>query len=179
MSVRKLISRLRSTKDLKDEKALNDDDGVLDGADDPSTSSQQKACTEENAPELGRYTSKPAKGLRKASISKRRPLSQEYRSEPKEPKPTDYLYFGEGTSSANISRSLSTQSQVRTSGVSRQSQTSSKVPYTPGPTGKNASGFPSNGLDQHTNQMGYSSITYGGSLQYDFAGIQQNAGPGV
>ncbi|KAI0007750.1 hypothetical protein F4779DRAFT_489056 [Xylariaceae sp. FL0662B] len=178
MGVRKLVSRLNSTRRPKDEKETPDNnDGGAVNEDDPPSPSQRRVSSGDNMPELAPYIAKPAKGLRKAAISNRHPSSREHHTKPEEPRPTDYLYFGEGTSSANISRSLSTQ--ARTSSATDRSQTSSRAHYVPNPTGKDTSGFPAAGLDQHTSQMGYSSVTYGGSLQYDYAGTQQNAGPGL
>ncbi|KAI1798843.1 hypothetical protein F4811DRAFT_153447 [Daldinia bambusicola] len=123
---------------------------------------------------------KSHKGLRKPSVSSRRPSNEPSAKQNTSPQPTDYLYFGEGTSSAEVSKSLSIRSRSRSPNVQPgQSSITTSGTYsnpTSNSSGRDNSGFLKTGMDTRTSQMGYSSLTYGGSLQYDYAGTQA---PGV
>ncbi|KAI4598445.1 hypothetical protein KJ359_002855 [Pestalotiopsis sp. 9143b] len=95
------------------------------------------------------------------------------RSRSVEPSPQDYLYFGDGGNPSSTTASLAPprgslqQSQPRavsTGAIVTTSNTQS--------TGRDASGFLNTGMSTNNQQMGYSALTYGGSLQYDYAGVQ-------
>ncbi|KAI7788743.1 hypothetical protein LA080_008634 [Diaporthe eres] len=83
-------------------------------------------------------------------------------------KPSDYLYFGEGSSGYHPRHTVanSTNQQGRASNGSRYTTAGSG-----NPSGRDNSGYLATGLNNNT-QMGYSNLTYGGSLQYNFAGTQ-------
>ncbi|ROV92043.1 hypothetical protein VMCG_09531 [Cytospora schulzeri] len=108
-------------------------------------------------------------GLRKPSdASQNRPSTTSDRRKKNEVLPTDYLYFGDGTSgnsaSNNVSCTLHPQSAMLNGAASSQSGSGLA-------SGKDNSGFTATGLNNNS-QMGYSNLTYGGSLQYDYAGTQ-------
>ncbi|ETS87275.1 hypothetical protein PFICI_01103 [Pestalotiopsis fici W106-1] len=90
-----------------------------------------------------------------------------------EPKPQDYLYFGEGGSSAGVARSSLHQSQPPRAASSGAVEVKSSNTQS---TGRDASGFLNTGMSNHQMAGGYQALTYGGSLQYDYAGVQA---PGV
>ncbi|KAI1452027.1 hypothetical protein F4805DRAFT_449033 [Annulohypoxylon moriforme] len=185
MPFQELVSRLKSIRKPRDQKKDARGD---ESRDDHLDSLQQ------TKPAPPRYTSdqpnfsqsKPVKGLRKASVSarlstgrenSRRSIDQDEdkdkdQEQDPDPEPSDYLYFGEGTSATNISQSLVNRSQSKsvgnTSGQPSIRTTSNN--HTPSHGRKDSSGFIDTGLNVHTAQMGYSNLTYGGSLQYDYAG---------
>ncbi|KAK2607329.1 hypothetical protein N8I77_006009 [Diaporthe amygdali] len=107
-----------------------------------------------NAAQMGPPTSQPV-------------MSSNYRNNDKV-KPSDYLYFGEGSSGHHARRTVSNS-------TSQQGRPSNGPNYTKAgsgnPSGRDNSGYLATGLNNNT-QMGYSNLTYGGSLQYNFAGTQ-------
>lgn len=116
---------------------------------------------------------KPVTGRRKPSNAAQRPplesitASSDYRNNDKV-QPSDYLYFGEGSSGYPPRHNVanSTNHQGRTSNGPRYTK-----PGAGNPSGRDNSGYLSTGLNNNS-QMGYSNLTYGGSLQYNFAGTQ-------
>jgi len=114
---------------------------------------------------------KPVTGRRKPSNAAQRPPTQSVTApsdrDKDKVKPTDYLYFGEGSSGYHPRHTIanSTNQQGGTSnGPTR---------ITPGnPSGRDHSGYLATGVSNNTSQMGYSNLTYGGSLQYNYAGTQ-------
>lgn len=100
------------------------------------------------------------------------------RSRSVEPRPQDYLYFGQGggssSSATSVPRSSLHQSQQPPRAVS-SGAIEVKSSSTPS-SGRDASGFLSVGISNPQMSSTYSSLTYGGSLQYDYAGVQA---PGV
>lgn len=108
-------------------------------------------------------------GLRKPSNAGRnRPSTTSDLRKKNEVLPTDYLYFGDGTSADQVSSDLS--NKVRPQSASPNGGASSQ-PGSGLAIGKDNSGYTATGLNNNS-QMGYSSLTYGGSLQYDYAGTQ-------
>ena len=112
---------------------------------------------------------KPVTGRRKPSNAAQKPPMQSITASSDryndKVQPTDYLYFGEGSSGYPARHTAA-------NGTSQQGGSSNGPRYTPGnPSGRDNSGYLATGLNNNT-QMGYSNLTYGGSLQYNFAGTQ-------
>lgn len=119
-----------------------------------------------------RASSEPRKhtGKRKPSnASKLRYNGQKHRAHSAEPRPQDYLYFGDGgTPPGRSSTSLpSHQTQSRSSST----QAGLTVPGQ-STAGRDNSGFLNVGMSNSSMSSSYSAVTYGGSLQYDYAGTQ-------
>ncbi|OTB02931.1 hypothetical protein M426DRAFT_322176 [Hypoxylon sp. CI-4A] len=187
MPFRSLITRLKSTRKPRNENQEPQEPHEDETVDDSAAPSQP---TESEAEELSNQVEvrepKPARGLRKATVSNRRSSDQDDENQrgstqSLEPGPTDYLYFGEGISAVEVSRSLSSRSQNRsTSHVSSTHQstgshsnlTVQSQSSTTNQSGRDNSGFLNTRMNTHTAAMGYSYLTYGGSLQYDYAGTQ-------
>ncbi|KAI8958045.1 hypothetical protein F5Y11DRAFT_54633 [Daldinia sp. FL1419] len=139
---------------------------------------------EENEPiskalsQSGLHAPKSNKGLRKPSVSSGHSSGRSSTRQNTSPEPSDYLYFGEGVSAAEVSKSLSIRSRSKSSNIQADQSTSTYVTqnYSTSSTSRDNSGFLKTGMDTHTSQMGYTNLTYGGSLQYDYAGTQA---PGV
>lgn len=85
-----------------------------------------------------------------------------------EVRPSDYLYFGDGTSGDYVSNSGISQPRPQGGSSSGAGSTQPKPGYA---SGRDNSGYTATGLNNNS-QMGYSNLTYGGSLQYDYAGTQ-------
>lgn len=108
-------------------------------------------------------------GVRKPSDAGRnRPSTTSDRRRKDEVQPTDYLYFGDGTSCNQASSNVSCKPQPQSAGSDGGA---SSQPGSGFATGLDNSGYTATGLNNNS-QMGYSSLTYGGSLQYDYAGTQ-------
>ncbi|KAI1413077.1 hypothetical protein F5Y13DRAFT_161507 [Hypoxylon sp. FL1857] len=179
MPLQSLISRLKSTKKPQDrERNTHEEESCNDVVEEPSTSSQQTEQTERTAQSstqrLEVNEAESVKGLRKPSVSGRRSLNQEIpsRSTDSEPSASDYLYFGEGTSAADVSQSLLNRSRSKSVGNTPGQPPTGNWNQPTKSGGRDQSGFLSTGLNTQTTQMGYSNLTYGGSLQYDYAGTQ-------
>lgn len=117
-------------------------------------------------------TPKPVTGRRKPSNAAQKPPA-EFVTGPNDRnndkvEPSDYLYFGEGSSGYHPRHTIvnSTNQQGGTSNGPRYTTVGSG-----NPSGRDNSGYLAAGLN-HNTQMGYSNLTYGGSLQYNFAGTQ-------
>lgn len=117
-------------------------------------------------------TPKPLTGRRKPSDAAQRPSPQpvtspSHRNDDKV-QPSDYLYFGEGTSVHHVRHAIANN-------TSQQGRPSNGPRYTkPGsgnPSGRDDSGYQPTGINNNS-PMGYTYLTYGGSLQYNFAGTQ-------
>ncbi|KAI0377591.1 hypothetical protein F5Y04DRAFT_263707 [Hypomontagnella monticulosa] len=156
-----IISRLRSIRKPRDHspEAHKGEDPEHTQAEDPLQEPEASASTN-------------VTGLRRASPSSGRLTSGGDRSRSLDLEPSDYLYFGEGVSATDVSQSLSNRSRSKsTSNTSNPS--SGRTPNNPtSHSGKDHSGFLNTQINTHTTQMGYSNLTYGGSLQYDYAGTQ-------
>ncbi|KAI2616148.1 hypothetical protein GGS26DRAFT_596980 [Hypomontagnella submonticulosa] len=132
------------------------------------------ATTEEALREPETITPTHVTGLRKGSPSNRRPITRRSwsRSVVVDVEPSDYLYFGEGISATDVSQSLSSRSRSKsTSNTSSLSPSRTRNNAT-SQSGQDHSGFLNAQINTHTTQMGYSNLTYGGSLQYDYAETQ-------
>ncbi|KAM0819777.1 hypothetical protein AB5N19_05593 [Seiridium cardinale] len=115
-----------------------------------------------------RASSEPRKptGKRKPSnASKLRQSSYQRRAQSEEPRPQDYLYFGESQKYPRLSPASSHQVQAKSS----SGTVGATVPNHQ-TTGRDNSGFLNTGMNNQ--QMGYQNLTYGGSLQYDYSGVQ-------
>lgn len=110
---------------------------------------------------------KPVTGLRKPSnAAQKRPSQSITASSDNEP-PLQYLYFGDNsTYPARNAGASNTGKHASASNSPRYSQVGQG-----NPSGRDNSGYLATGLNNNS-QMGYSNITYGGSLQYNFAGTQ-------
>lgn len=115
---------------------------------------------------------KPVTGRRKPSNAAQKPPPESITAHSDrnndKVQPSDYLYFGEGSSGypARHSVSNSANQQGRASNGPRYTKTGSA-----NPSGRDNSGYLATGLNNNS-QMGYNNLTYGGSLQYNFAGTQ-------
>ena len=115
---------------------------------------------------------KPVTGRRKPSNAAQKPPLQSITASSDrnndKVQPSDYLYFGAGSSGYHPRHSIanSTNQQGTTSNGPRYTMMGSG-----NPSGRDNSGYLATGLNNNT-QMGYSNLTYGGSLQYNFAGTQ-------
>lgn len=108
-------------------------------------------------------------GLRKPSNAGRnRPGTTSDRRKKNEVLPTDYLYFGDETSGNPASNDTSCKLHPQSAS---SNDAASSQPGSGFASGKDNSGYTATGLNNNS-QMGYSSLTYGGSLQYDYAGTQ-------
>ncbi|KAI1335817.1 hypothetical protein F5Y15DRAFT_223739 [Xylariaceae sp. FL0016] len=87
---------------------------------------------------------------------------------PEKPKPQEMLYFGDNDSPQRSPRPSA--SSNRPGNHSAQNQPSSG--NAPAATATDNSGYLTTGMNNNS-QMGYQNLTYGGSLQYDYAGTQQ------
>ncbi|ORY57473.1 uncharacterized protein BCR38DRAFT_501815 [Pseudomassariella vexata] len=107
-------------------------------------------------------------GKRKPSDAAWRPRAslQESRYGPHNPAPSEYLYFGEGGRSPGRRSGASAQRERAQTTAGRTERTSQYHPT----SGRDDSGFLVTGV--RTQQAGYSNLTYGGSLQYDYSGTQ-------
>lgn len=119
---------------------------------------------------------KPATGLRKRSdADQKRPTESatpQGRRDKHEVKPTDYLYFGEGSHRHNP--------RYTTANSTNQQGGTSNNPTRPAPgnpSGRDHSGNLATGLSNNNSKMGYNNLTYGGSLQFNYAGTQPGFGP--
>lgn len=111
---------------------------------------------------------KPVTGRRKPSNAAQRQPTQ-FVTAPSDKdkhrvKPTDYLYFGEGSSGYHPRHTVTNSTNQQGNGATTLPQGN--------PSGRDHSGYLATGLSNITSQMGYSSLTYGGSLQYNYAGTQ-------
>lgn len=79
----------------------------------------------------------------------------------REVQPRDYLWFGEGSSGH----------RPRYTAANSTNQQGASKAGSGNPSGRDNSGYLATGLNNNS-QMGYSNLTYGGSLQYNFAGTQ-------
>ena len=89
----------------------------------------------------------------------------------KDPQPNDYLYFGQPGEASGIGGST----YQNAGAYGKQSSTGSQSkPATGNPpsSGRDDSGFLDTGLNNQ--QIGYQHLTYGGSLQYDYAGTHKS-----
>lgn len=121
-----------------------------------------------------RSSSEPRKltGKRKPSNASRLRQSHHLpRSHSAEPRPQDYLYFGEGGKAPGSPSASTHQVQARSS-----STTAGLAVPPQRTTAQNSSGFLNSGTSSPQMASTYSSLTYGGSLQYDYSGTQA---PGV
>ena len=111
----------------------------------------------------------PTTGMRKPSnAAQHKPSSTSERRKKNEVQPSDYLYFGDGTSGNYVSKPGSAQPLPHGAASSGGGSSYSGSGFA---SGKDNSGYTANGLNNNS-QMGYSNLTYGGSLQYNFAGTQ-------
>ncbi|KAI1204137.1 uncharacterized protein F4807DRAFT_448893 [Annulohypoxylon truncatum] len=183
MPFQELISRLKSTRKPRDQERDSREDERRE--DDLDTLQQTKPTPQYTSGRPSNSQPKPVKGLRKASVSARLSTNRDNSNRPTdhdeeqdqeqdlEPEPSDYLYFGEGISATDISRSLVNQTQSKSVSSDISGHSSARTRNNPTPSsngGKDNSGFIETGLNVHTAQMGYSNLTYGGSLQYDYSG---------
>ncbi|KUI58028.1 hypothetical protein VP1G_05283 [Cytospora mali] len=114
-------------------------------------------------------------GLRKPSnAAKKRPVSTSAYRRKGEVRPTDYIYFGDGTSGGHVSNNSASKPQLQDGNLNGARSSQSRSEFA---SGKDNSGYTATGLNNNS-QMGYSNLTYGGSLQFDFAETQAfGAGP--
>ncbi|KAI0169424.1 hypothetical protein GGR52DRAFT_555082 [Hypoxylon sp. FL1284] len=176
MSLQGMISCVKGIgkrrSQAEQEEGLRDDQGDHDPAassthDGPLPPAEDSSQT----PEVG-TSPRPARGLRKATVSSNGQLARPDRRRPiHHVEPSDYLYFGEGVSAADVSRSLLSKSP-RISDDNSSLGPRAAAPSSTTSSGRDGSGFLKNESSTHTAQMGYSYLTYGGSLQYDYAGTQ-------
>jgi len=117
----------------------------------------------------GPITRKPTTGLRKPGDSAGPNLDDCHPSEgfdSKEAQPNDYLYFGQPGEASQDGAA------IQTSGATGKHTGPGGQPHRPVNSaygsGRDDSGFLNTGLNNQ--QMGYENLTYGGSLQYDYAG---------
>lgn len=126
---------------------------------------------------------------------RRRMMQHLVQSDDKEPTAEDYLYFGEGgrwSTSPKRSpqvKAISTKSptpsrpsslrfendfrpQITRSNTGDLIVRGATVLLPSNPTGKDHSGFLASGINVAHNSMGYNNLTYGGALQFDYAGVQ-------
>lgn len=172
------MSRLKSVRKRRDqEKECREDDGIDNPAasstqDEPFPTAQDSSQPTNVKAEADADAPKPVRGLRKATVSTKQPVIQADRPQSiDQAGPLDYLYFGEGVSQADVSQSLQTRGRSKsTDDAPHQPPTGSCSTATT--SGKDQSGFLKTELNTHTTQMGYNNLTYGGSLQYDYAGTQ-------
>ncbi|KAI1448895.1 hypothetical protein F5Y02DRAFT_284574 [Annulohypoxylon stygium] len=189
MPMQELMSRLKSIRKPRDQKKEPRDDESPEDRLNPLQQTKvasQYSSYQPNTSQLNTSQPKPLKGLRKASVSARLPPSrgisnrsidrdrdQDQEQDP-DPEPSDYLYFGEGVSAEDVSQSLVNRTQSKStsnhSGQLSVGPITHPTPSNPSNAGRDNSGFIETGLNTHTAQMGYSSLTYGGSLQYDYSG---------
>jgi hypothetical protein len=118
-------------------------------------------------------------GKRKATRTARKKTTSQiahtsHKDDKSEPKPSEYLYFGE----AGASRQPASHSSLSSNGQSGSTSTSSSsssssVPTTQSTGARDDSGLLSTGV--RTQNVGYQNVTSGGSMQYDYAQTQ----PGV
>lgn len=107
--------------------------------------------------------------MRKPSNATRhRSSSSSNRRKKGEVRPDDYIYFGDGTSGNYVSKPDGTQPHSQGANLSVGGSSYSGSGFA---SGKDNSGYTANGLNNNS-QMGYSNLTYGGSLQYNYAGTQ-------
>lgn len=114
---------------------------------------------------------KPVTGRRKPSNAAQRQPMQSVAApsdrDKNKVKPTDYLYFGEGSSGYHPRHTTANSTNQQGS----TSNDPTRIP--PGnPSGRDNSGNLATGLSNNYSQMGYGNLTYGGSLQYNYAGAQ-------
>ncbi|KAI2782508.1 hypothetical protein F4815DRAFT_424905 [Daldinia loculata] len=175
MGVAGFISRVKSIIKPQSRKGKSQED---DNVKSPTASLEQTESTPKDSSQSGPRAPKSNKGLRKPSVSSGQSSSRLSAKQDVSPEPTDYLYFGEGVSSAEVSRSLSKQSQNKSPSIrpDQSSTTTTETHNNPGTSGRDNSGFLKTGMDTQATQVGYSNLTHGGSLQYDYAGTQA---PGV
>ncbi|KAI1653126.1 hypothetical protein F4813DRAFT_375897 [Daldinia decipiens] len=178
MGIAGFLSRVKSVIKPQDRKRdLQEDENVKL----PTVSLEKTESTSRASSQSGSCAPKSNKGLRKPSVSSGQSSNRLSAKQSVSSEPTDYLYFGEGVSSAEVSQSLSSQSQSQSKSPSirpdQSSTTTTGAHNNPAAgSGKDNSGFLKTGMDTQTTQMGYSNLTNGGSLQYDYAGTQA---PGV
>ncbi|KAI0829564.1 hypothetical protein F5Y06DRAFT_282673 [Hypoxylon sp. FL0890] len=181
MPFRGLISRLKSTRESRNReennhKEENCEDENLENL--LPSSQQAEPTAQDSTRHLEVNGAESVKGLRKASVSRRRSLNREIPTRSTDPEPSDYLYFGEGTLAANVSQSLLNRSRSKSAGdtpglpATGSWSHPSHPSHPPSGGGRDQSGFLNTGLNTQTTQMGYSNLTYGGSLQFDYAGTQ-------
>lgn len=91
---------------------------------------------------------------------------------PTQPKPSDYLYFGDGSSPRSSTVPSRSSTQRHPGGTPQH------VANPAGNTsaGNDNSGYLATGLNNNSG-MAYQNLTYGGSLQYDYAGTQTYGAP--
>ncbi|KAI0845449.1 hypothetical protein F5Y00DRAFT_246228 [Daldinia vernicosa] len=174
MSVAGFISRVKSVIKPQNWRTKPQEEDIKA----PTVPLEQTESTSKDSSKSGLHAPKSNKGLRKPSVSSGQSSSRSSAKQDVSPEPTDYLYFGEGVSPAEVSQSLSEQSQSKSPSI-RPAQASTTTGTHNNPatgSGKDNSGFLKTGMDTQATQMGYSNLTYGGSLQYDYAGTQA---PGV
>ncbi|KAI0882384.1 uncharacterized protein GGS22DRAFT_170813 [Annulohypoxylon maeteangense] len=183
MPFQDLMSRLKSIRKPQDQKSEPCEDESPDYL---NPSQQTKTLQQYTSDQPSVSQPKPVKGLRKASVSARLPTNREKSKwtidqdqdqedqdgeQNPDPEPSDYLYFGEGISATSISQSLENKMQNKpANSISGQPSIGIRNNPIPSNGGKDNSGFIETGLNIHTAQMGYSNLTYGGSLQFDYAG---------
>ncbi|KAI1642670.1 uncharacterized protein F4817DRAFT_352051 [Daldinia loculata] len=177
MGVAGFISRVKSIIKPQSRKGKPQED---DNVKAPTASLEQTESTSKDSSQSGPRAPKSNKGLRKPSVSSGQSSSRLSAKQDVSPEPTDYLYFGEGVSSAEVSRSLSKQSQNKSPSIRPDQSSTTTTTGTHNnlatSSGRDNSGFLKTGMDTQATQMGYSNLTHGGSLQYDYAGTQA---PGV
>ncbi|KAI1771253.1 hypothetical protein F4818DRAFT_430622 [Hypoxylon cercidicola] len=169
MVFRSLILRLKSVRKRRDEgEEFHEDEDV----DDPAAKDEPLPEAQDSTQPSVVDASKPVRGLRKATVPNERQLSQaDRRRSISNAEPSDYLYFGEGVLPADVSQSLLNRSRRKSANDSPQQLPAGTYTRSRN-SGKDSSGFLTTELSTHTAQMGYSHLTYGGSLQYDYAGTQ-------
>ncbi|OTA68689.1 hypothetical protein K449DRAFT_387012 [Hypoxylon sp. EC38] len=175
MPFRSLISRLKSTRKPRDqeEDAHKEKDYEDENVEDLATSSHQTEHTAQGSTKQFEANDGGAvKGLRKPSVSGRNSSNRGVAIRSTDVGPSDYLYFGEGTSAANVSQSLLNQSQGKSANNTPEQPPTGTWNQLSSAGGKDQSGFLNTGLNTQTQQMGYSNLTFGGSLQYDYSATQ-------
>ncbi|KAI1866482.1 hypothetical protein JX265_007783 [Neoarthrinium moseri] len=110
---------------------------------------------------------KPTGKRKPSNAAQLRQSRQKRREKDQEPSPTDYLYFGEGVRSPTRAASTTHKGDTRSSGANSNPAVPSIIV-----TGTDSSGFLNSGMTSNNQQMGYQNLTHGGSLQYDYAGVQ-------
>ncbi|OTA89059.1 hypothetical protein M434DRAFT_398781 [Hypoxylon sp. CO27-5] len=175
MPFRSLISRLRSTRKPRDreEDVHKEKDCEDENVEDLPTSSHQTEHTPQGSTkQLEANDGGAVKGLRKLSVSGRRSSNRRMAIRSTDVGPSDYLYFGEGTSAANVSQSLLNRSRGKSAEYTPEQPPTGTWNHLSSGGGKDQSGFLNTGLGTQTQQMGYSNLTFGGSLQYDYSAAQ-------
>ncbi|XXH02960.1 hypothetical protein Hte_009350 [Hypoxylon texense] len=173
MPFRDLISRLKGGGNQRDRGEESHEGEDADGYEAPSTQDEPVPKAQDSSQPSHVDASRPVKGLRKATVSNGRQSAQVYqRRSISNAEPSDYLYFGEGVSPADVSQSLLNRDRRKSANDAPQQSIGARNGASATNSGKDSSGFLKTELNTHTTQMGYSYLTYGGSLQYDYAETQ-------